>query len=131
MFRTSPLLEIGKPGQWIVRSPLVWAPSDCLSVATITVPPGFVTDLASVPRFLRDRKAFDVNGLSRRPAILHDYLYATGMGGKPFADDTFRLALLDEGVGPVNAWAFYQAVHWFGGVPYREHARRRLVAQLP
>jgi hypothetical protein len=129
MFRTNPLLQIGKPGQWIVHSPLVWAISD--AAPHIIVPPGFVTDLASVPRFLRDRKAFDVNGLSRRPAILHDWLYATGMGGKEFADDTFRLALRCEGVGAMNAWAFYQAVHWFGGVPYREHARRRLMGEAP
>lgn len=124
MFRSKLLLEAGKPDQWIVRRSLVWATRDDLLDA-ITVPPGFVTDLASVPRFLRDRRAFDVNGASRRPAVLHDYLYATGMGGKDFADDIFRLALRSEGIGAVNAWAFYQAVHLFGGVPYQEHAARR------
>lgn len=123
MFRSNLLLEASKPGQWIVRRPLVWDLPGKLGV--ITVPSGFVTDLASVPRFLRDRKAFDVNGASRRPAVLHDYLYATGMLGKEIADDIFRQALRDEGVGAVTAWAFYQAVNWFGGGPYREHARQR------
>lgn len=132
MFRTSLLLEAStRPGFWIVRGRgLLWATRDDLSDG-IMVPDGFVTDLASVPRFLRDRKAFDVNGASRRPAVLHDWLYATGLGGKAYADDIFRLALRAEGVSATNAWAFYQAVHWFGGGPYREHARRRLAGQAP
>lgn len=124
MFRSPLLLEASHvANQWIVRSPLVWQPAG--AAGAIIVPPGFVTDLASVPRFLRDRKAFDVNGASRRPAVLHDFLYATGVGGKAYADDTFRLALRAEGVGAWNAWTFYQAVHWFGEGPYQEHARQR------
>lgn len=125
MFRSNLLLEASPVAdQWIVRRPLVWATrSDKLDA--ITVPKGFVTDLASVPRFLRDRKAFDVNGASRRPAVLHDFLYATGLGGKDFADNLFRLALRAEGVGAVNAWLFYQAVHLFGSIPYAQHAARR------
>lgn len=124
MFRTPLILEAGKPDQWIVRRPLVWATrSDKLDA--ITVPKGFVTDLASVPRFLRDRKAFDVNGASRRAAVLHDYLYATGLGGKDFADNLFRMALRAEGVGATAAWAFYQAVHLFGGGIYAGHTARR------
>lgn len=133
MFRSNLLLEASKPGQWIVRRPLVWAicanMDNARGCCLIIVPPGFVTDLASVPRFLRDRKAFDVNGASRRPAVLHDYLYATGMLGKEEADNIFRQALRAEGVGAVTAWAFYQAVHWFGGAPYREHARQRDIAR--
>jgi len=131
MFLSNAILEVSKPGQWVVYRPLVWQfPKDTLPrllTRRITVPAGFVTDLASVPRFLRDRRAFDVNGASRRPAVLHDFLYATGMGGKAFADDVFRLALRSEGVGAINAWAFYQAVHWFGGRPYRAHAAARML----
>lgn len=125
MFRSPAILEVlPQPGRWRVSASLVWALRDDLRGA-ITVPVGFVTDLASVPRFLRDRRAFDVNGRSRRPAILHDYLYATGKGGKDFADDLFREALLAEGVGALNAWAFWKAVQWGGHGPYREHATRR------
>lgn len=129
MFRNHALLEVtDEPGRWILRRPLIW---DILPTGDgqlgIVVPEGFETDLASVPRFLRDRKAFDVNGLSREPAILHDYLYATGRGCKEFADLTFYQALISVGVSRWNAWAFYQAVNWFGGSAYREHARRRAV----
>lgn len=127
MFRSNLLLEVGAPDHWTVRRALIWDGPVGISGAlgVIEVPEGFDTDLASVPRFLRDREAFDVNGLSRRPAVLHDWLYATGRGGKAFADATFRRALLAEGVGAVTAWAFYQAVNWFGGVAYRAHERRR------
>lgn len=132
MFRNEPLVQIpkGRPGTWIVRGDgLLWATRDDL-VDAIVVPPGFVTDLASVPRRLRDLEAFDVNGLSRCPAILHDWLYATGMGGKAFADELFHSALLAEGVGRLNAWAFYKSVHWFGGCPYRNHAAERAAAAV-
>lgn len=135
MFLTKLWLEAGdEPDHWIVRRPLVWeAPvggSDIQLVLSdryfrLTVPEGFDTDLASVPRFLRDRKAFDVCGRSRRPAVLHDWLYSTGFGGKAFADETFHRALLAEGVSRTNAWAFYQAVNWFGWMAYRDHAKRR------
>lgn len=127
MFRSNLLLEVGEPDRWIVRRALIWdGPCGVWGLpGVLEVPEGFDTDLASVPRFLRDRKAFDVNGLSRRPAVLHDWLYATGLGGKAFADRTFHRALLAEGVPKLDAWAFYQAVNWFGGAAYREHERRR------
>lgn len=130
MFRNEPLLQIpsNRPDTWIVRGEgLTWATRDDLSDAII-VPSGFVTDLASVPRRLRDMRAFDVNGLSRRPAILHDWLYATGKGGKSFADDVFYVALRSEGVSSWNAWMFYKAVDWFGHAPYREHLNKRAEA---
>lgn len=104
------------PDQWLVSKPLVW----CDSVyGRLEVPAGTITDLASIPRRLRDVRAFDPNGKSRRPAVAHDYLYATALFNKSRADSFLRDALLAEGVGRCTAHAFYYAVHWFGGPAWR------------
>lgn len=56
---------------WWVDSPLVYQ-SDLLN-ATITVPKGFQTDLASVPRVPIAYIAF--GGRAHRESVIHDYLF--------------------------------------------------------
>jgi Protein of unknown function (DUF1353) len=56
---------------WVVKSPLVYQ-SDVLQ-ATFTVPAGFQTDFASVPRLPFIYMAF--GDRAHREAVLHDYLY--------------------------------------------------------
>ena len=114
MFRTD--LELialdGRPDLWRVAAPLVWSdPSN----GTVTVPVGFITDLASIPHMLDWFPNLDRDGLSRRPAALHDALYALGREkGKDFADDLLRAALLAEGMSNVGAFEYWYAVHTFG-----------------
>lgn len=105
------------PDFWIVRAPLVWMDA---TYGVVAVPVGTRTDLASIPRRLRDWPVFDPNGRSRRAAVTHDYLYASGVIGKDAADRFLRDALLAEGVGRGTASAFYLAVKWFGGPAWRE-----------
>jgi hypothetical protein len=76
---------------------------------------GFITDLASIPRFLplsmhRNRVA--------SPAIIHDMLYQAptqykGMTRK-LADRIFLDAMIDNGVGRIRAHTYYMAVRTFG-----------------
>jgi len=103
---------------WSVGAPLVWCDP---TYGRLEVPVGFKTDLASIPRLFRNLAPFDPNGASRRPAVLHDYLYSSKRGfrlGKEFADNFLRDALLAEQAGQVTAQAFYWAVrlggrsHW-------------------
>jgi hypothetical protein len=128
MFRNRPVVEHVAAGKFVVREPLVWASRDDLA-DSITVPAGFPTDLASIPRFLRDRKPFDPNGPSFPAGILHDFLYATGKFGKAFADELLYVSLRTEGVSAPIAWAYYKAVDWFGHAAYREHEQRRRLAR--
>lgn len=86
----------------------------------VAVPVGTRTDLASIPRRLRDWPVFDPNGRSRRAAVTHDYLYASGIMPKDRADLFLRDALLAEGVSSGGANAFYYAVKWFGWPAWRE-----------
>jgi len=103
-----------QPDLWRVGAPLVWCNP---SYGRLEVPVGFVTDLASIPRALRNLPFLDPNGQSRRPAVVHDYLYSSRLGrrlGKQFADNFLREALLAEGATKGTAGAFYWAVHLFG-----------------
>lgn len=81
----------------------------------LTVPAGFETDLASVPRLPLAYALF--GGRARRAAILHDYLYVT-QAGKDYADAIFLAAMEAEGVGRLTRWTMYAAVRVFGGAVY-------------
>lgn len=93
------------------------------SPETITVPAGFETDFASIPFGVRN--LFPPLGLWARPAILHDYLYATGGKGpgvsrwEPYtrkeADDIFREAMKVVGVPAWRRAIMYRAVRLGGG----------------
>jgi hypothetical protein len=85
---------------------------------------GTVTDLASIPRVFRNLPFLDPNGLSRRPAVLHDYLYRGGnryglQMTRKKADRVLRIALRDEGASRWVAWLFWAAVRVGGRRAWR------------
>ena len=84
----------------------------------ITVPPGFETDLASVPRLPLTYMLF--GGRARRSAILHDWLYRDQWPRK-WADEVFLAAMEAEGVGWATRWAMYLGVRVGGGAYYARH----------
>jgi hypothetical protein len=123
MFTSALVLEADtvRPDFWIVRAPLVWCDG---KYGRIEVPVGFITDLASIPRALRNLPAFDPNGNSRRPAVVHDWLYQLQHLPKLTADGFLRDAMLAEGCDTADADAFYEAVHLFGQSSWEsDHAR--------
>lgn len=80
----------------------------------IIVPKGFITDLASVPRFFWSifppTKAIYVY-----PSILHDYLYQSpAFTTRRYADDVFYSFLIERGASQTRALEFYYAVRIFG-----------------
>lgn len=118
MFRSRLLVEADdRPDFWIVRAALIWEAGK----ETLTVPAGFETDLASVPRMAQGIPGFESTGLSRRPAVLHDFLYASGDLPRMSADEVFYRALLAEGVHEPIARIYYRAVRLFGGAPWERH----------
>lgn len=90
----------------------------------ITVPPGFVTDLASIPRWAWTLLPPD--GPWVKAAVIHDFLYRTHGTGvwkghpsgiarpQPYsraeADGILREAMADRGVGPVARGIIWAAV---------------------
>ena len=103
-----------EPDFWLLGRPLIWSDS---VYGTIMAPSGFRTDLASIPRVVRNLPFLDVDGQSRRPAVLHDYLYSSRTGfrlGRDFADRFLYTALLAEGTTKATAWAFWAGVRMGG-----------------
>lgn len=79
----------------------------------ITVPKDFLTNLASVPRMLRP--ILNRNGKSRRPAVLHDWLYTNQVCvSRKEADKLFYEALRSEGMNWAGAQVYYRGVRAFG-----------------
>lgn len=83
----------------------------------VTVPEGFVTDFASIP------KAFQwlihPFGSHAPAAVLHDYLYAIGQKrARRYADLLFLYAMQESGVRPWRAWTMFVMVKLFGGGGY-------------
>lgn len=97
-------------GTWKLTAQLSYS-SDLLG-RVVTVPPGFVTDFASVPRapFLY----LAAGGKGDRAAVIHDWAYSTQFVDRATADKLLREALLATGYSDMLANAFYLAVRGFG-----------------
>lgn len=126
MFTTDCILSVepSRPDYWRLVSPLRWKDP---RYGELVAPVGFETDLASIPRVLRNLPFLDVDGLSRRPAVLHDFLYSSRIGfrlGKEFADSFLRDALLAEKAGQATAQAFYWGVR-IGGASHWDPLSKR------
>ena len=90
----------------------------------VIVPRGFETDYASIPR------AFWIvlapTGKHTYAAVVHDYLYASGLKTKDEADKIFYdIMLADLDVDKWQAWTMNQAVKYFGYKAWNEHKLRR------
>jgi hypothetical protein len=81
----------------------------------LTIPAGFDTDLASIPRPLWVFMSPAYSAFIA-PSILHDYLYRdkTWLNRRQ-VDDIFYQALVDQGLGRWTAWKMWAAVRIFGG----------------
>ncbi len=132
MFHGELVLRVShRPDLWVVFEPLTWSegPREC---DAITVPAGTLTDLASVPQILHSVPFLDPVGRSRRPAVLHDFLYRGGFfrcGRRPSrseADGILRRALIREGCSRWVASIFWLGVRiggWAAWVKVRRHRR--------
>jgi hypothetical protein len=113
---------------WALTKALTYTPSN--GSDRITVPEGFVTDLASIPRPVWDLLPPD--GPWTKAAVIHDFLYYTGGTGvwgakhiktitreRPYsraeADWILRDAMQDRGVDVVSRNIIYLAVRIGGG----------------
>lgn len=82
------------------------------------VPAGYVTDGASVPRFLWRVLGPPVAADTVGAAIRHDYAYATGRVSRAEADNELYLHLRVAGVGVPRAFAYWLGVRLFGWMHY-------------
>ncbi len=98
--------------------------------ARITVPAGFVTDLASIPPAFQG--IFSLTGPYSIPAIIHDYLYWDQGCTKDEADQIFLWAMMESRVPPFERTGVYSGVRTPGvsDAAYRRNATDR-VQRLP
>lgn len=87
-----------------------------LTLPEVTVPSGFETDLASVPRFLWS--ILPPIGKYLEAAIAHDYMYRSAFKNKSFADDVFRKNMSRYGVNGWKIKVMYFFVSKFGRGSY-------------
>ena len=81
-----------------------------------TVPAGFVTDGASIPRFLWRLCGHPLETRRFPIAVLHDWLYEADLGlTRQQVDEIYRDGLLSLGYGKWTAATEYYAIRLFGG----------------
>jgi hypothetical protein len=111
---------------WIVRQPLTYTIG--VSSDSVTVPPGFVTDLASIPQALQS--IIRQNGLYLLPAVVHDYLYWKQTCTRAQSDQIFMLAMIEHKVRDFHRIAIHEAVKAAGSFAWDDNAHER-AARLP
>lgn len=98
-------------GQWVLINPLVYQ-SD-VGGMVITVPAGFRTDLASVPRL---PMVYWLTGdCAREAAVVHDYLYSTHLVSRKTADAVLKEASAVTGVPAWRRIMMWAGARAFGG----------------
>ncbi|RWX14321.1 DUF1353 domain-containing protein [Rhizobium leguminosarum] len=97
------------------------------SLKSVTVPKGFVTDLASIPRALW--AILPRQALYTYPAIVHDFLYWFQPCTRDEADEILRLGMAQLGVSSATALAIFQSVRALGGGPWKTNAELRAAGE--
>lgn len=92
------------------------------SMDVITVPNGFVTDLASIP--WPASMLIPKSGIYNAAAVLHDFLYATQTRPRKECDFIFWEAMKSLRVNFLKRNIMYNAVRAFGWMPWNVHTKR-------
>lgn len=100
---------------WRLTQPLRY--QSAVAQRCITVPAGFVTDFASVPRLPIIYLA--TGNTARSPAVVHDWLYTSGELRRSAADAVFLEAMKASGISFLRRVAMYAAVRAVGWRYYK------------
>ena len=112
---TKPLVVREEGGRfWTLMEPFEFLSERAERI--IRVPVGFVTDFASIPRFLW--AILPPTGRYGKAAVVHDFLYQTGEMSRLDADNTFLEGMEVLGVPYHRRYTMYWAVRAFGGRYY-------------
>lgn len=120
---------------YYLDGPMIWRPAVGQKLPSISVPKGFVTDLASVPKILWSK--YPPSGRYAYAAILHDYLYWFQQGTREEADEVIRMAMGNAAVDNDTVADFYNALRLFGGTAWeknkeaRNKGEKRVLSRFP
>ncbi len=88
----------------------------------ITVPVGFYTDFASVPRFMPLVYAC-LGDTAHEPAVVHDWLYYAAITTREIADDILLEAMKVRGMSPWRYYPIYWGVRAGGWMAWNQHRK--------
>lgn len=101
----------GARPEWILVAPLEYY--SALLDERLSVPPGFRTDFASVPRMAVAYML--AGGHATWEAVVHDYLYRERPDmPRDICDEVFLEAMESDGEPAWRRQLMYRAVRWFG-----------------
>lgn len=106
-------------GTWQLLTDLVYQ-SDIIGT-TLTIPAGFITDFASLPRA---PFVFVVFGdRAHKAAVVHDWLYTTHFYTREESDNVFYEAMIASGMHPDIAKMMFEGVRLFGASHWDEQGQ--------
>lgn len=121
---------------YFLREPIKWSPDQGQeSLNSVSVPVGFVTDFASIPRIFWSLLPPD--GIYAYAAIIHDYLYWQQITKREDADLIFKHVMEDFKVSTVMVEIIYSAVRlggqsaWNSNAKLRGNGERRILKAFP
>lgn len=88
----------------------------------ITVPVGFYTDFASVPRFVPLMYAL-LGDTAHEPAVIHDWLYYSALVPRDIADRVLLEAMKYIGIPYWRSFLIYAGVRVGGWKAWNEHRK--------
>ena len=126
-----------EPVYYVLEPGFSWTPNpdNGPQFSAVKVPPGFVTDLASIPPPLFP--VLRADGEYAQAAIVHDYLYWVQRTTRAHADEVFRVAMRDLEVRRVELESVFAAVRTFGQAAWekngelKRHGERRFLKRTP
>lgn len=113
---------------YFLTAPISWTPNPGQErYEAVTVPPGFVTDFASIPRVFWS--VLRPDGEYAYAAVIHDYLYWTQTRSRKEADDILKMAMEDFDVGTVTVGTIYNAVRMGGQMAWNGNADKKRIGE--
>ncbi|HEV8037226.1 MAG TPA: DUF1353 domain-containing protein [Bryobacteraceae bacterium] len=121
---------------YFLTKPITWKPNEGQErYQEVSVPAGFVTDLASIPRVFWTLLRPD--GRYAYSAIVHDYLYWFQTRPREESDTILKLGMKDFSIDVVTITAIYDAVRvgggasWSGNERLRKAGEKRILKRFP
>lgn len=107
---------------YFLLRPINWK-SELEDGLEVTVPKGFVTDFASIPRVFWS--ALRPDGEYTWAAVIHDYLYATQTTSRAEADNAFKQVMKEFEIDDKTITIIYKAVRLGGQSAWDENRKQR------
>ena len=113
---------------WVLQEPLKYKHPE--TKQEVSIPRGFVTDFASVPRLFW--AALPPCGAYTTAAVLHDYLYWEQFQecDRECADKALLIAMEEAGVSFITREAIYNSVRIGGSIAWRSNKNAKSEGQI-